>query len=145
MSRMTHNLARSGVACRQGAFLLVDVIRLEGETLEEYHEREVADVSNTWTGLDHEGRESMCDHMMKVWGMAQGAEHGAVGGATISQLFGSSSAGPQWHRSVAAVYSYNMCTPVCRLASANRRSKSCVIPKRSSSPLWPCQQVSHVY
>ena len=52
--------------CRQGAFLLVDVIRLEGETLESYHAREVADVSTTWTGLDHEGRASMCDHMMKV-------------------------------------------------------------------------------
>lgn len=44
----------------------MDVIRQEGETLEEYHEREVADVSATWTGLDNEGRESMRDHMIKV-------------------------------------------------------------------------------
>ena len=44
----------------------MDLTRLEGETLEEVHKRQVADVSATWTGLDHEGRESMCDHMMKV-------------------------------------------------------------------------------
>jgi len=47
-----------------GLLLLVDVVREEDETLDDYHRRYCAWVRRDWTGLSAEERDAICDHLV---------------------------------------------------------------------------------
>ena len=48
------NLTQSFLPHRKGCFILVDIYRLPGESLAEYHERQQHEVTSRWTALSTE-------------------------------------------------------------------------------------------
>lgn len=51
---------------RRGSFVVVDIMRLPGETLSEYQVRSQADVRDNWIRFTPDVQQSFSSHMLQV-------------------------------------------------------------------------------